>query len=279
MNEIQLSPQVVEQIVVNGDLGRLSSQERLAYIAKTCERVGLDPLAKPFELLRLNGRVVLYATKSCTDQLRALHKISVSEPTTELVGDIYTAKVTATNAEGRSDSDMGSVCIANLSGEKLSNALMKAVTKAKRRVTLSMCGLGMLDDSEIESVPGAKRVVEEDLSNDREDRKQALGEDVPVHFLRELDALEEKLEVALSEVRVLSVEPAATTTNGKSYSWFVIKIDHKYGEMTTFSDSVASVCNDAEVINALAVVAVKKNGDKILNLKYAEPAVAGAESS
>ena len=30
---------------------------------------------------------------------------------------------------------------------------MKAETKAKRRVTLSICGLGMLDETEVETVP------------------------------------------------------------------------------------------------------------------------------
>lgn len=31
---------------------------------------------------------------------------------------------------------------------------MKAVTKSKRRVTLSICGLGMLDESEADSIRG-----------------------------------------------------------------------------------------------------------------------------
>jgi hypothetical protein len=35
---------------------------------------------------------------------------------------------------------------------------MKAETKAKRRVTLSICGLGFLDESELESVRGARVV-------------------------------------------------------------------------------------------------------------------------
>jgi len=39
------------------------------------------------------------------------------------------------------------------------NALMKAVTKAKRRVTLSICGLGMLDETEVETIPSARPVV------------------------------------------------------------------------------------------------------------------------
>ena len=32
---------------------------------------------------------------------------------------------------------------------------MKAVTKAKRRVTLSICGLGFMDESEVADVPEA----------------------------------------------------------------------------------------------------------------------------
>ena len=32
-----------------------------------------------------------------------------------------------------------------LNGEDLANAMMKCETKAKRRVTLSICGPGMLD--------------------------------------------------------------------------------------------------------------------------------------
>ena len=33
--------------------------------------------------------------------------------------------------------------------------MMKAETKAKRRVTLSICGLGMLDETEVETIPHA----------------------------------------------------------------------------------------------------------------------------
>jgi hypothetical protein len=48
-------------------------------------------------------------------------------------------------------------------GDK-ANAIMKAVTKAKRRVTLSICGLGFLDETEVETIPEAKPVpVEETL--------------------------------------------------------------------------------------------------------------------
>ena len=49
------------------------------------------------------------------------------------------------------------MAIAGLKGDALANGLMKAETKAKRRCTLSLCGLGMLDESEIETIPGAVR--------------------------------------------------------------------------------------------------------------------------
>jgi len=37
--------------------------------------------------------------------------------------------------------------------------MMKAETKAKRRVTLAICGLGFLDESEVDSIKGATQVV------------------------------------------------------------------------------------------------------------------------
>ena len=40
--------------------------------------------------------------------------------------------------------------IDKVQGENRANAMMKAETKAKRRVTLSVCGLGMLDETEAE---------------------------------------------------------------------------------------------------------------------------------
>ena len=45
-----------------------------------------------------------------------------------------------------------------LKGEAKANAMMKAETKGKRRVTLSICGLGMLDETETGSIPDARPV-------------------------------------------------------------------------------------------------------------------------
>jgi hypothetical protein len=48
------------------------------------------------------------------------------------------------------------VSIAGLKGDALCNALMKSETKSKRRVTLSICGLGLLDESEVGTIKDAR---------------------------------------------------------------------------------------------------------------------------
>jgi hypothetical protein len=52
---------------------------------------------------------------------------------------------------GRTDESCGVVSLKGLMGEARSNKIMCAETKAKRRVTLSICGLGWLDETEVES--------------------------------------------------------------------------------------------------------------------------------
>lgn len=146
---------MIEQVLIKGDLTSLTAEQRSNYYMKVCDSVGLNMLTKPFEYILLNGKLTLYALRSCTDQLRSIYKVSVEElAETEREGVfIVTAKVR--NGEGRTDIAKGAVNISGLKGEPLANALMKAETKAKRRATLSICGLGMLDETEIETIPGA----------------------------------------------------------------------------------------------------------------------------
>jgi hypothetical protein len=99
--------------------------------------------------MRLSGKLTLYATKNCAEQLRMKHGVSISEPKTEQIGDIFLVTVTASLPDGRTDTDFGSVPTNGMSGEKLANCYLKAITKAKRRVTLSLLGLGMLDETEV----------------------------------------------------------------------------------------------------------------------------------
>ena len=148
-----------EQVLIDGDLSPLTPEQRLSYYNKVCESLGLNPLTKPFAYIRMNNKLVLYAMKDCTEQLRKVNKVSLTIASRELIGGVFVVTARATS-DGRTDESVGAVPIAGLGGESLANAYMKAETKAKRRVTLSICGLGMLDESEASSVPGAQIELE-----------------------------------------------------------------------------------------------------------------------
>src|SRR5690606_18256643 len=88
--------------------------------------------------------------------------VSIQITSREKIGDVYVVTAKAKLPDGREDESTGAVSIANLSGDSLANAYLKAETKAKRRVTLSVCGLGMLDESEVETIKEARRVTHEE---------------------------------------------------------------------------------------------------------------------
>jgi len=146
---------IIEDVLIKGDLMKLTEQQRVSYYKALCESVGLNPLTQPFQYLVLNGKLTLYARKDCTDQLRAIHNVSVENLEHKAEEGLYIVTANVKNASGRKDAATGAVNIENLKDEAKANAIMKAETKAKRRATLSICGLGMLDETEIDSIPGA----------------------------------------------------------------------------------------------------------------------------
>ena len=123
--------------------------------------MGLDPFTKPFDLLRLNGKEVLYCTRSGTQQLNKLHKVShlITSRDTNTDAGVYIVTSKASLPDGRCTESLGAVNIQGLKGEAYANAIMKAETKAKRRATLDLLGLGVLDESEADSIPNASKVA------------------------------------------------------------------------------------------------------------------------
>lgn len=154
----------IERVLIGGDLSRLKEDERVSYYYKVCETVGLNPLVKPFDYIQLNGKLVLYANKGCGEQLRQRYKISIRIASRETIEGVYVVTAEAANPTGRVDASTGAVTISGLKGDSLANAMMKAETKAKRRVTLSFCGLNMLDESEVDSIP--KVVPQQPMAED-----------------------------------------------------------------------------------------------------------------
>lgn len=219
-------------VFVANNLAKLNDEEKASYYMEVCKSTGLNPATRPFEFMNLGGRTVLYASKGCTDQLRKLHGVSVEVTSQKIENGLCIVNAKAIDSTGRTDIDVGAVPIENLKGESLSNAIMKAITKAKRRVTLSICGLGMLDESEIDSIPGAKPVRNPLPSNS--------NDPVELELIKDLtrDAILERLE-----------ETFATFAPAKVESW----ISSKFGGKKSFDE-----LDDGELQRAIEIVSSKK---------------------
>jgi hypothetical protein len=144
---------IMDSVITKGDLAKLTPDERVRYYGAVCRSLGLNPLTKPFEFITLNNKLTLYALRNCTDQLRTIHGVSVDDLAESEREGVFIVTAKVRNRDGRTDVAKGAVSIANLKGEPLANAMMKAETKAKRRATLSLCGLGFLDETEIADIP------------------------------------------------------------------------------------------------------------------------------
>lgn len=153
---MQIDDKTMEALVVGGDMSKLSSGQRLQVYKARCEAAGLDPRSQPFEYVSLQGKLTLYARKGATDQLAAIHGAKCRYVSRETSDDIHSVIVEVSLRDGRSTEEIGCVNIKGLTGDNLANARMKASSKAKRRAILSLCGLGMVDETELETVPTAR---------------------------------------------------------------------------------------------------------------------------
>lgn len=150
--------ELMEAVIVKGDLAKLEPGDRANYYMKVCQSIGLNPLTRPLEYIVLNGKMTLYAKRDCADQLRKINGISVQIVSQDQADGLLTVHVRAKDGSGREDEDLGVVAFPDtLKGEARANAILKAVTKAKRRVTLSISGLGFLDETEIEDIPASAK--------------------------------------------------------------------------------------------------------------------------
>lgn len=172
--------EAVERAVLAGDLSRLTPIQRAAYYWRVCKSLGLNPYTQPFRFLRLQDRLVMYATRDATDQLRRLHKVSIDDLTVTVTDDVIEAQVSGHTPDGRQDADIGCVPIPK-SVDKTADARMKAVTKAKRRLTLSLVGLGMMSEEEAEDLGGVPVAAPTADELQAVEPEAAPGEEGPTH--------------------------------------------------------------------------------------------------
>lgn len=185
---------ILSSLVINGDIGRLTTAQKINYYKQVCDKLGLDPLSQPFKILRLRGREILYCDRGGAQQLSKLHKVSHEIKMREITNGCYVVTAKANTQEGRHTESIGAVPILNLRGAQLCNAMMKAETKAKRRATLDLLGLGMLDESETELMNDAEQVAFE--LNGGEDVTEG---GVPESLLLGTEGLKKRVAACASE--------------------------------------------------------------------------------
>jgi hypothetical protein len=190
---------LVSKIILSGDLSGLSETDQAKYYVAFCERLKLDPITKPFDIIREKikvgnvekEKVSLYPNKSCAEQLREKHNVSVKLTECVVVEGVYrvTAEATKRDDKGniyRTDEATGAVAMMkeggswkkNSDGKSFfegngsytlldpatrANAMMKAETKAKRRVTFSICGLGGYEEND---APAEREIPSSSLLSD-----------------------------------------------------------------------------------------------------------------
>lgn len=152
----EVSAELRAQVLIAKNTKNLSHDQKLNFLAALCHALGMNPLTNPFEFMTIDGREQFYCKKDATDQLRKLYSVSVLKVETKHEDGFITCVASVSMPSGRTDSATGMVYADGLRGKDLANAFMKAETKAKRRATLSICGLGFLDESEVEDMRQAE---------------------------------------------------------------------------------------------------------------------------
>jgi hypothetical protein len=188
---------LLERVIIGGDLSGLTPMEKTRHYIRVCRSMGLNEVTQPFAYLKLQGKETLYALKACTDQLRSIHSISIEIISRELVDGIYTVRARSSDPTGRRDEDEGVVPLPDsVKGEFRSNLMMKATTKAKRRVTLSHCGLGFPDESEVETIRGAETIPPPSV--EQLTMAEEMDDQIPDHELLEAQQHKEHADAARS---------------------------------------------------------------------------------
>lgn len=173
-----VNPKAVEQAMLIGDLSQMSDEQRIAYYVAVCRSMGLNALTRPFQALKGDdGKITLYPDKGCAEQLRKLHKVSTRVLSRDMIDGLYVVTVEARTPDGRTEEAQGVVPLVKAKGHwqeydyhgqtrrrfvadvgsdgqeamvplspaERATAMMRCETKAKRRATLAICGLGMPD--------------------------------------------------------------------------------------------------------------------------------------
>jgi hypothetical protein len=200
--------EIISNLVLTGDISKLDNIQRVEYYTQLCNSLDLNPLTKPFDILMLKGKTVLYPNKNCAEQLRVKDGVSIYKTESKIENNIFTYKSYARNKYGVLDEAIAAIPVAfyseeekewkSLSPQAISDIMMKCESKSKRRVTFSLCGLGFSEDDEEE-----RKRYDVTPENKGENILKEVSEDI-----KKISDLPEKIEAKKNDIVVVDNVPA-----------------------------------------------------------------------
>ena len=143
---------MLSTVIRKGGVGGLSPDEKAKYIVAMCESLGLNPMTLPIQLITFQGREIAYVTRGATDQLAAKYRVSRVVIDGPMIKDFGGTKLLYCKVEAKMPDGRVDTSIATAPSRIDENSLMKIESKAKRRATLSILGLGMLTEDETDDM-------------------------------------------------------------------------------------------------------------------------------
>lgn len=156
---VDVTPQGLERFLVDNDASQLAgnAQTRALYYLEMCRRYEVDPFTQPFDWIPgADGKgLTLYPNKEFAAQRRKKSGISCVVVASGVMGpangqpgpEVYYVRMKGITTDGREDEEIGVVPFTDAMGRPIdpmskANAMKRAYTQAKRRVTLSLEGCG-----------------------------------------------------------------------------------------------------------------------------------------
>ncbi len=188
------------------DWTNVSEKDRIRAVVAMCKVLNISPALNPFYFINLPeqgktpARTILYPGSESTALIAKGNNISlqITNKWLDKESNIYFVEGYGIDGAGRKIENIAATYMAGyngvLTGQHRANAMMKTVTKFQRRTVLSMVGLSIPDDDEIERLHEARVINASRPENILEQRTQ--------HILAETQLTPEDAEAFIKKQEV-----------------------------------------------------------------------------
>lgn len=160
-----MQPDTIEK-ALSGDLSPLTPAQKSQYYLAKCAAMGLDPSTKPLDWITFQGKLACYPNATAAQQIADQRGIDVETSDPEIVqlggADMVKCVGRGRTQDGRVAERTAYLAVNGAKGQDLGNLLMKAETKAFRRVVAALTGWAAKDADEILEQGGRRATITEE---------------------------------------------------------------------------------------------------------------------